>query len=288
MLLGLEIQTWLALTGVAAVISTLGSLFGLVLKEVVFTRSFESWKQEKILEKIYEKYRDPIILAARELCIRLHNILEDFPPSFLTSEVLRSSPTKQTDNSTEDPYFRKHMLTSTSYRVCAFLGWIELYRQELVFLDSGRAEHTRALEKCIDSIRGDFADGQLNTADNWEEWTDNPIAREELRAIGEVMLVRSADGSGIMGYAQFCEQLETREKTSFQRWVATTNNLLLDLEDDGADFRKVRSQRLVGHLLDLLELLDDKPLGDHLIDLRKAHAADRTSSPAKPSTKATV
>ncbi len=273
MLLGLKYEQWLAFSLVAALISTFGSLLGLYLKEYFFARSFESWKQRKSLERIYEKYRDPILLAGRELCSRLGEILAQYPTVYLNSAVLDSCPTNQLENSIDDLYFQKYKLVSTTYRICAFFGWIELYRQELVFLDSGRDQLTNALEKCIESIRADFADGHLNEFDDWEDWKDRLIFREELRAIGEVMLHKTSEGMSVMGYARFCELLESSSESSLKRWLAAVNNFVLDLDDTGLDFRKERLKRLVVHLFDLLELLDDKPPEKRFLELRKKHAS---------------
>lgn len=44
MLLGLDLKTWFGLTVLGAIVSTLGSLFGVVLKDYFFSRSLERWK----------------------------------------------------------------------------------------------------------------------------------------------------------------------------------------------------------------------------------------------------
>jgi hypothetical protein len=70
MFLNLDLKTWLGLTVVGAVVSTLGALFGILLKDYFFSRSFERWKQRQTLELVYQKYRDPLTLSARELASR--------------------------------------------------------------------------------------------------------------------------------------------------------------------------------------------------------------------------
>lgn len=56
---------------VAALVTTVGTLFGHYLKEVVLARSLEDWKHRRTLREVYRKYRDPIVLAAIELASRL-------------------------------------------------------------------------------------------------------------------------------------------------------------------------------------------------------------------------
>jgi hypothetical protein len=54
----------------AAIITTTGTLLGLLLKEVFLARWFERWKAGRALEEVARKYHEPIALAALELCNR--------------------------------------------------------------------------------------------------------------------------------------------------------------------------------------------------------------------------
>jgi hypothetical protein len=268
-LLGLELKQWLGFSVAAAVISTFGGLAGSALKEYLLARSFETWSQRTSIERVYQRYRDPILLSARELCARLAEVLADYPTVFLKASVLKSTPRTQVKNSVDDPYYKKYKLVSTIYRICALLGWIELYRRELVFLNSGRGAHTKELERCVEAIREDFADGSLNTHSNWHEWSDRLIFREELRAIGEMMIASTSEPKHIIGYAQFCDLLEAPEECNLKRWAAVVSNFILDLEGPDVDFRKERLRRLVVHLVDLLERLDEAPLEERFTELRE-------------------
>ena len=203
MIFGLGIQTWLGLTVVATIISTLGALFGIFLKDFVFSRSFERWKQQQTLELLYDRYRDPLFLSARELASRVGEILHHYPTVYLKTTVLASKPKRQIHNSIDDPYFQRYKLVSTAYRFCALLGWLELFRQESTYLHPGNNEHSNKLESAVERIRADLADGQLNTANDWDEWRDTLIFREELRAIGESMIEARGNTRTIMGYCKY-------------------------------------------------------------------------------------
>src|SRR5471030_339762 len=138
MFLNIDIKTWMGLSVVGAAISTIGSVFGVIIKDYFFSRSFELWKQRQTLEQIYQKYRDPLLLSATELSSRLQEVLEHFPTVYLKESVLASRPEKQISNTLDDPYFQRHKLLSTAYRLCALLAWLELYRQEVTFLRLGK------------------------------------------------------------------------------------------------------------------------------------------------------
>jgi hypothetical protein len=259
---GVSWEKVLGLSVLGAVVTTAGALLALVLKERVFARSFEKWKAAMSLEQIARRYREPIALTALELSNRLSTISEDYPASFLSRSVLETSaPSRPTLNSAADPYFQRYRLISSVYRLCAFLGWIELYRQEMTYLEPrGRS---RAVETSIFEVRADLADGQLNKSEDWDAWHDALIFREEQRAIGEVMIVQIGDARTVMGYAEFSELFPGTGATLRERWFGRAGAFLLDPIGE-KDFRLVRLQRLVVHLVDLAELLvPDRVREDH-------------------------
>jgi hypothetical protein len=199
------IWTW---TVVAAIVTTAGTLAGHLLKEVLLARSFESWKRKQAAAEIERKYRDPIILAALELASRLAEIIREHPTDFLDRSVL-SVLVNRTLGSHRDTHFKRYKCQSSMYRIAAFLAWVELHRQELVFLES---EHRRAggrLQYLLDAIRQDFADGQINESADWAIWTDGLIFREEQRAIGEAMIIGTAPARTVVGYGTFVAMAES-------------------------------------------------------------------------------
>jgi hypothetical protein len=240
---------------------TLGGVGGFaagILKETVLQRSFESWKSRRALQAAYRRFRDPIVLSAVELCDRLHELSEFHHGDFMNAKhlILTKSDAPCT-NSADDPYFLRYKVISSLYRLCAFLGWLELYRQEITFLDSGHAHLNKRFETCITKIRSAMADGFLNTADDWIEWSDSLIFREEQRAIGEVMIA-SADGiRNIIGYSVFSRLLEDR--TASSAWINVGLHFLAGLSGP-RNFRRIRVKLLVCNLLDLIEILDRKRL----------------------------
>jgi hypothetical protein len=270
-----DLKTWLGLAVVGTFVSTAGALIGIVLKEYLFSRSFERWKQRQTLELLYQKYRDPLVLSGCELASRALEIVEHYPTVYLAGAVLDSRPDKQIENSTDDAYFRRYKLLSTVYRFSAFLGWLELCRQELTYLHPRNSEPFRHLERAIEFIREDFADGQLNQSKDWSRWRDTLIFREELRAIGESMIESRGTARTILGYARFAELFDAEAAaSSTKRWAAVLLNFLLDLEEKRPDFRLTRLKRLLVHLVDVVVLLDEHSVPKYLLEARTKYASD--------------
>jgi hypothetical protein len=192
----------LGFTVVGALVTTAGTLVGLFVKEVLLARSFERWKMKQALAEVSRKYREPIALSAIELCNRLTFICDEYPPDFLDSSLLASTPEGPAVNSAADPRFKKYRLVSTVYRLCAFFGWVELYRQDTTYLDSDDGSGGGRVDRAIYAVRSDLADGQLNKARDWEEWHDVLVFREEQRAIGESMIVTIWGARTVVGYAE--------------------------------------------------------------------------------------
>jgi hypothetical protein len=240
---GLTALQLMGLSVIAALVATAGSLFALVLKEYFFVRSFERWKERRMLLAVYRKYRDPIILAGEELENRLADICKSYPTNYLRAELIDKHPAQLEANSNDDPYFQKYRLVSTAYRLCAFLGWLELYRQDVTFLDTGRQRANRRLEEVIERVRGDMADGQLNKAEDWPKWRDRLIFREEQRAIGEGMIASTTSARLVMGYGAFATLFEKASSDDSLWWLRVARNFLLDL-DDVKDFRRERLARM--------------------------------------------
>jgi hypothetical protein len=267
--LGLDPKTWLGLAVVGSIVSTFGALFGVFLKDYFFARSFERWKQRTTLEQLYQRYCDPLRLSARELVWRTIEVLDSYPSVFLTATVLASRPSVQKENSTDDPYFRRYKLLSTTYRFCALLGWLELYRQEITYLQAGSNKRSNELERVLHLMREDLANGQLNRAKDWLGWRDVLVFREELRAIGESMIENRNVGRTVMGYGRFVDLFNGQDPSPTQRWAHVLLSFLLDLGAEQRDFRRIRLQRLVVHLVDLLVLLDKKSVETGLLEVRQ-------------------
>jgi hypothetical protein len=141
-------------------------------------------------------------------------------------------------------------------------------------LHPGDSEQSKALAVAVEFVRQDLADGQLNQANDWPHWRDTLIFREESRAIGESMIEARGSVRTVIGYCRFMEFLDSETPSATKRWSNVLLNFLLDLEDNGKDFRQTRLKRLVVHLVSLMELLNAEPIARYLLDKRDQLAAD--------------
>lgn len=247
----------LGMTVIGAMVSSVAALGAIALKDHFFYRQNEKWKQKRDLEVVYQKFRDPVLLATHELASRLEGITRDgdYPPDYLAKEVLESTPTQQTLQDTDDPYFKRHRMITSLFRISSFLGWLELYRQETTFLSNGNTDHTGAVANVIAQIRYDFSEGNINNHSDWQEWHDVPIFSEEMRAIGETMIEMRGSIRSIMGYAQYHGHITGQSMTPTKRWSNVIAQFLFDLAPT-KDFRRERMQRVLVHLVELIRLLD--------------------------------
>jgi hypothetical protein len=272
----------LTFTVVAALVTTAGTLLGHFLKEVALARSFEVWKQGRTVDALYRKYRDPLVLSAIEFANRLGEILAEHPADFLTGDVLAGPPPDPACDGARGKYFLRYKYQSTVYRLSAFLGWVELYRQDLVFLDTSHRQAPRDLEEQIRAIRADMADGHLNEADNGSDWCDALIFREEQRALGEAMIVNAGNTRTIMGYGAFIAAAENPLAPA-HRWIRVAINFLADPGRTDLDFRLERYRLLFTHLVKLADANEPTRVSDRLRKRAGQYATSPINGPRQVS-----
>jgi len=143
-------------------------------------------------------------------CIEIYS---EFPTGFLDKRLWSATDPFDVVNSADNTHFRIYKLHGSVYRLCAFFGWIELYRREVAFLDAGHDGKNVRLEACIHAVQGALADGQLNEHADWNQWTDRLIFREEQRAIGEAMIRGTGTDRHVLGYGAFQAAIEDGDRT---------------------------------------------------------------------------
>jgi hypothetical protein len=124
----------------------------------------------------------------------------------------------------------------------------------------------------LQRIRGDLADGHLNEAENWIDYTDALIFREEQRAIGEAMITTLGETRTVAGYGSFVALLEHRDSQT-RRWLQTAVNFLAEPGSHSPDFRLERYRRLLVHLADLVNAADKIRVSDRLKGFAQKYAA---------------
>lgn len=245
-MLGITAPQFLGLTVIAALVTVAGNLAALYLKEFYGARSLEHWKARQSLVFVFNRYRKPICMAAEELSGRCYGL------ATRSSGWRASAGSSLIRNINPDARYLRYKLLSDAYRLCCFLGWIELYRRDRGLLDAGAEGKNRALDASIRSLRSFIADGQLNRHPDRSSWYDALIFREEQRAIGHRMI--NSSGGGVIDFGTFCERLED-EASGSGRWFILAVHFFSFIKDE-RDFRRTRMKRLVLNLAELRELLE--------------------------------
>ncbi|MEU8454455.1 hypothetical protein [Streptomyces griseoaurantiacus] len=231
-----------ALTVVSAIVSLAGAA-------TAATLGYWTQRRLRLMDQrnLMETYGASLAWAAYDLQSRLYNIVHghevDRSPGpsrgLMTAFHLHGTPEE-----------RDYVRRSTAFVIGEYLGWVEILRRDVQFLDLGRS---RANQRVMEEI------SSIGTALNRTSADSNVLRlwRVEQRAIGELMV--HADGEPgrrrCLGYAEFCEKLEGDEVVG--RWFAP---LIADVDRLAEDTGPAvpRLVELQQRLLALIEVLDPK------------------------------
>ncbi|XGV94908.1 MAG: hypothetical protein ACAF41_19465 [Leptolyngbya sp. BL-A-14] len=224
-----------SIAAIVAIISAVISIYGqtrIARLTDRLSKQREAESREAQTASLMSKYRDPLLRSAIDLQSRLYNIHRN---RFLERFYLESAAAQN--------YARYNTL----YVVAEYLGWVEILRREIQFLDLGDLERNRRLTELLASINqafGNYKPGSLFRLFNGEQ-----------RAIGEIMTVPRSNseviGYDCIGYATFVKKMGEPE---FASWFAKLSD---DIDLIAAS--KVDLKRLVmihSRLIDLIDFLD--------------------------------
>ena len=195
-------------------------------------------RRQEELEAALSKFRNPVMLAARELESRLVNILVKNFGWFYTDGT---QPEKD------------YAVKNTAFVFAQYFAWRELLHQEVQYLDVGTLEKTGILHARFEAVRHAFS--------HWYSSADSRLFRlfgGEQRACGEGLIVELGGGRrlgfGCMGYAKF---LETSKHSP---WVERIRHSFITFVKDERSEEGVKAkERLVqiqNALIDLMNSLD--------------------------------
>ena len=207
-----------SIAGAFAVLTSLVTVWGLYLthkftqeRETRSERLKRQQRRQDELDTALSKFRNPIMLAARELESRLNNIL------YKNFGVFYAHGT---------PEDKVYAVENTVFLFAQFFAWQELLHQEVQFLDAGTLENPCSLHASFDEIRRAFSS-------YYNANVDSRLFRlfgGEQRACGEGLIVDLGAthrlGFGCMGYAQFLAKRDNPDpwlasiRTSFQRFAS--------------------------------------------------------------------
>lgn len=174
------------------------------VKELELRHAQEATQRERrhAAQEQLDRYREPLLAAARELENRIDNIRNRAFFAYLT---------------TPDTHRAHVALLSTSYRFARYWGVVEALQRSVNTLKFETEAETKAVHQRLRDIGRTFAsdgiDGQ--TLMVW---------REEQRAIGELMHAADPYDAGvrIIGFSAFVEQHPTR----FAEWLSSLETAL--------------------------------------------------------------
>lgn len=283
---GITLKDWLGFSVVGTLITVTGSFIALYAKEFMAVRSIERWKSREVLTAIYDRYRRPICAAGEELSGRCYtNAMK--PRKWRETaglDLLRTPLSDETPSALANNRFYRYKLLSDAYRLCCFLGWLELYRRDLGLINVNAKPEGQKLEEHIRHIRSALADGQMNYHERPEQWRDSLIFREEQRAIAHRMIA-SGSSIGLIDFGTFCEMADKELKGGdSDRWFTTAIHFFSNLRTE-RDFRLTRMKWLVVHLTALRQLLQPKSIPDEHIkgseSLKEELEKERSEAKAK-------
>jgi hypothetical protein len=199
--------------------------------EHTLARQRETESRENQAQAVIAKYREPLISSAQDLQSRLYNILrQDFLRVYWNGTA-------------QD---KEYAVNNTLYVVAEFLGWVEILRREVQFLDLGDIEASRHLGQLLANIRHQFSTDSLDPTFR--------LFKGQQRAIGELLMVKSETrGLECIGFAEFSAKLAN---PVFAVWFSKLNADIESLALDDGNGQGRRLIKLQNALIDLLDFLD--------------------------------
>jgi hypothetical protein len=224
---------------VVAVLAGALSLFNSVYTTRVASRLEEERRAKtkaELLAELMAHYRDPLLQAAFDLQSRIYNIVGQ---GFLQTHYCDG-----TDSTKE--YARENTL----YVLADYLGWVEILRREVRFLELGDEVANRTWTERLVAIRITLLSDRFSPRFR--------IFNGQQRAIGEIMIVADGDHGErpvTVGYAEF---LARQRDPQFDRWFVDLRADVDALANEPHAGHEERLLALQHALVELIDLLDPK------------------------------
>ncbi|MGI5408107.1 hypothetical protein ACQEV9_15055 [Streptomyces chartreusis] len=197
------------------------------------------WQQRRIAsaERLnhMDQYGAALAWAAFDLQSRLFNILSG---RYLTLFLVQGTE--------EDAELARR---SSVFVIAEYLGWVEILRRDVQFLDLGSSGPNRQVMTQLSQIAETFNRSSARH-------DELRLFRIQQRAIGSVMIHPDGEPGRqrCLDYVEFCERLDTDPR--FTAWFA---ELLADVDTIATDMAPTAEQRLQSlqrQLVELINLLD--------------------------------
>ena len=215
--------------------STIGGIAGATTKFLFDFLLPQEITKKLQTRKLLKKYRNPILRSGLDLQSRLFNIIDQ---SFLQIYCNKNEEEKE------------YAIKSTLYVIAEFLGWKEILRREVQFLDFGNVKSSRELEKLLNNVSRQFTTDAIDFIFR--------LPKGYQRAIGEIM-IKEGNSLECIGFAEFVLRLNT--DSEFSKWLAQLTKDIEMLASQGKDYGEripsdVRLVEIHNALVNLLIFLD--------------------------------
>jgi hypothetical protein len=222
-------------TVLVAVITSCTTLVAVLSTLTVNLRSARQARRTQVLDLV-ARYRDPLLWAAFDLRTMLYSWVE-----LNTLHKFHQEPSMRA----------KAYLDWSVFAVCQYLGWVEIFRRGIQFIDLGHDQRNQELFSHIHAVTRAFSSSGLDG----EELS---LLRNEQRAIGEAMTLSTGtrdEPADCLAFTTF--QLLLAYEPDFARWISPVQ----DGVDKLAALESARTERVVmvqNRLSELIEFLDPK------------------------------
>lgn len=188
----------------------------------------EQRRAADLRQKEISAFSEPLSRAAYDLQSRIYNVLRGGVLGFLTHGNDRE---------------RSYVVENTVFLIAQYLCWSELVRREIQFIDLGRNEETRQLQRLQDNIYGIW--GTSNFPSTFR------IFAGEQRAIGEALIQSGHRGPECMGYGAFLKAFERGKDPLIDALREDAASLAMNVQTVAPRLTAIQHA-----LIDLLGLID--------------------------------
>lgn len=209
--------------------SILGGVIGASMRFLFDVLLPQRLKDRQDIIAAKRKYATPILLAADDLRKRYSNLIQHI--DLIEKEEWLSS--KKSDT---------YYYLSTLYTVAQFMGWRQILRHTVVYLDFTTTAETRRYENFLVAIQQGFTKPNLlqnTTSSDPSNSPDKWIYTFWLQALGDSMIVREGSDYRVKDYASFCSSLSQPDQACFKEWIAALRCLFVDLKSSDPRFRRI-------------------------------------------------
>ncbi len=128
---------------VAVALVTSGAGFAVALASVPLNYVITRRVKREQTQNVMARYRDPLLWSVHDLRSRIRTILDEgFLSRFL---IIGEDPILDNGDDFMRPYARRH----TMFVLAEYLGWVEILRRSVGFLDLGDRQRNRRLVELL-------------------------------------------------------------------------------------------------------------------------------------------